>query len=537
MLKILIVDDEYFCRQGMKQLIPYEEYGFTVCGEAKNGLEALEQVEALKPNIVLLDINMPKMDGIEFASVIKEKGINIKIIILTGYREFDYAKEALNLGVHDYLLKPLDVDELIATLLSLKDLIQKENNFNLSLEHLRKLAKDAFPIIKDRFLCDLFKGNITDEQQILDRLTQFGICITSRYYCLLSIEIDKNTAIGWLETETELWQFALSNITKEMFEGDEFKVLQQNMDERNYIILGFDDVPQNGESKILQLCERLRETVLQHLKFSITIALGNVYSQLSDTSAAYNEACTALKHKCILGSNTVIPFSSISELGITKNYFSSEKRSELIMNMRISDFKEIDSFINYIFDDFSENKSSSINQVFVIGIEMISICLEYMSESGHDSSKFFRQHPDLMGELLKQSSLTEMKNCIKNLVMTTLRDVNDKKCKKSQKMVLSVKKYIEENYWDSELSINVLAKNIFVNYGHLCYLFKKETGKTINNFITEYRMEKAKKLMDEGNHFIMDVANKVGYPEQGYFSKCFKKFYGISPSQYIESLP
>lgn len=130
MLKILIVDDEYFCRQGMKQLIPYEEYGFTVCGEAKNGLEALEQVEALKPNIVLLDINMPKMDGIEFASVIKEKRINIKIIILTGYREFDYAKEALNLGVHDYLLKPLDVDELIAPLLSLKDLIQKENNYN-----------------------------------------------------------------------------------------------------------------------------------------------------------------------------------------------------------------------------------------------------------------------------------------------------------------------------------------------------------------------------------------------------------------------
>lgn len=535
MLKILIVDDEHYFRQGFKILLPFEDYGFEICGEARNGEEALQKVIELKPDIVVVDINMPVMDGLEFSQAVKDKGLNTRIIILTGYGEFAYAKHAIELGVHNYLLKPVSVDELKKTLLSLKEIINTALNFKLDMDYLKSQVKETLPIIKDRFLYELLKGNLTISQdKILDKLRQFKINIQAKYYCILVCELDIPEDRVCDEEEKQLWRFAVSNIAVEILESNNIKVFQQDINEIICIWLGIEENNYvDDQSNIIILSDHIIESVQRYLNFTVTIGIGETYPDIYDVSVSYKEACFALRNKITLGTNTVISFSAVNEMKLMGNPYSMERRAELLMNMRLDNAEEINTLIDCIFRELSAN-NTSIDQFLVTCIEMISTCFEFLSETGQNYSDVFQKQSNLIEELQAKKSIVEMNKWIKDLFSLTTSYVFSRRKSKSQRIVNAVIEYIESNYYNEELDIDELARNLYINYGHLCYLFKKESGKTINDFITEFRINKAKELMDNGNHFVQDIANKVGYTDQGYFGKCFKKYTGLTPSKYID---
>lgn len=537
MLKIMIVDDELYFREALKLSLPWNDLGFEICGEAKNGVDALDRLESLKPDIVLADINMPVMDGLEFAQSVKERGINTKIVILTGYSEFSYAKQAVQLGVQNYLLKPIDEEELSNTLIQIKSVIDRESKIKIEFDRLKLQAKESMPILKDKLLNELIQGNsILKADEVKRRMEYLKMNIISEYYQVATIEPDYEKTPEWNEDDKQLWKFAVLNITTEILDDFFPHELCCDNQDRICVIVGYGSNEKDAVELLTARLEQIIDVVWMHLKIPITIGVGSITTDIGNISISYKESLIALKNRLTIGSNKVILYSSISDSGLRGNLFTAEHRNQLLMNLRMMNKEAVDTFIGQVFDTI-RFKGINPEHIFVICIEMVSVCLEFIAEMGQSfESVFSDSRLNIIDEIQCKKSLDEMESWVKGLFKHVISHVGKNRSSKASKIIEEVKSYIEKNYHRDSLGIDEMAMNLFVNYGHLCFVFKRETGITINEYLTEFRIKKAKQLIDEGNRLLLDVANRVGYADPNYFGKCFKKYYGLPPSKYIDSI-
>ena len=536
MLKVLLVDDEYYFREALKVTIEWEKWGFEICGEAKNGKIALEKMKTLQPDIVIVDINMPIMDGLEFLEVVKTLNANVKVIILTGHSEFNYAKQAVHLGVINYILKPIEEKELLNTLLDIKDTIKKESNIKVEVNKLKRQVKKSKRIMKEKFINDLIQGNIImTKEGIFDKFKYFNMNIKSEVYQICVVEIDAEEHPEWSLEDRQLWIAAVSNIISELL-ADNYR-LDITYDNLEYIILVIGH--NNDSSDIIKECligalEQVKEIVNKLLNFTITIGIGGIYEDVKNISVSYKEALVAIKSKTVFGNDKIILHDDISQMRLTYNFYTMEHRRQILMNMRVGKVEEVNALIKNI---FTEMKERNIHPDLLLAncVEMFSTCLEFMAEMGEEFYDDFENYSShFFEDIQSQKSINHMEQYIIGIFNDLIKNATNNKNNRASEIVKSVLDYIHDNYSDEDLNIGNISNNLFVNYGHLCYVFKKEIGKTINEYITSYRMSKAKKMIEEGNCYVMDVASRVGYSDANYFGKCFKKRYGISPSKYIE---
>ncbi len=539
MLKIMIIDDEFYFREALKVSIPWNELGFEICGEAKNGKDALEKVAALKPDIMLVDINMPIIDGLEFIQSAKEQGIESKFIILTGHSEFNYAKQAVQLGVNNYILKPVSEEELKSSLLEIKEVINRETSIKFEFEDLKQQVRENLPLLKDKFLYELIQGSlISKENETLKKMEYLKININSDYYLVVTIELDYDESTNWDNEEKQLWKYAVSNISSEIL-GEKFTFdICYDIDDRICIIVGMDEAKNRGDFFALleSRLELVRSAVCKHLDFTITMGVGSEKAELFDIPISYRESIIAIKNKLTLGKNRIILYSLVAESGIKGTVFSGEYRSQLLMNIRTADEEEVNKLISQV---FMRARCENIHHqiLFVVCIEMVAACMEAIVEMGLPIEDVIAESSfNIIEEIQSKKSIDEMENWIKDIFMHTLETIKRNKISKASRLIEEVKRYIAGNYQSSELSIDEIARKLFVNYAHLCFIFKRDAGVTINEYLTEFRIRKAKELFDSGNTLILDVASKVGYADASYFGKCFKKYYGLAPSKFIENI-
>lgn len=534
-LKVMIVDDEYYFREALKVSLDWEKIGFIICGEAKNGNDALNKVAELNPDIVLVDINMPVMDGLEFAHEVRNKGFSCKIVILTGHSEFQYAKQALQLGVHNYLLKPVNEKELMEALFDIKKIIERERNIKIEFNKLKEQVKKSIPLLKEKFLNELIQGNLVrNENNIANRMDYLNIQLSSAYYRVVSIEI--NHEDEWDDEDKQLWKFAVSNVACEVLEECfPYEVCYDNND-LICIIVGANQNNQEAHLLLESRLEEIRSVVSKHLEFTITIGVGNEKKALLDIAASYKESLVALKNKLTLGLDRVITYCSVEDSEIRVNLFTAGDKNRLIIYMKTGDTKEVMNLTNQVFTEISE-ETLNHEILYVICVEMVSACMEFIIESGLSLKDVLPNNIlNITEELQSKGTIQEIKKWVENIFKETMEAASKKRSSKAYVLIDGVKTYIHENYGDYRLNIDEIARNLYVNYSHLCFVFKRETSITINEYLTEFRMQKAKKLFDTGSELVLDVAGRVGYSDANYFSKCFKKYYGVAPSKYIESL-
>lgn len=535
MYKIMIVDDEFYFREALKISLPWEKLGFQICGEAKNGKEALQKIQELKPDITIVDINMPMMDGLEFSKKLRERGIESKILLLTGHSEFSYAKQAVSLGVYNYLLKPVNEDELANCLCEMKSDIQKEANIKIEVEKLKKQVKENIPILKEKFLNDLIQGNsVIKSEEIVSKIKYFKMNIFSEYYQVAVTEVDYDENLEWTDEDKHLWLFAIKNITSEILqEYFEFEICYDRNDRLCLLVcLKGNEV----DSLIEDTLERVKISVHKYLKFSISIGIGNRKSDIFDVASSYKESIIALKNKLTVGSNKVILYSSVDDLELKLNLFTAEHRSQLFLCMRTGNREEIEMILTNIFRDI-RGKNIHCEILFVVCVEIVSVCMEIIAEMGIGFKEVYQNSQmNIFEEIQLKQSIDEMEGWVKGIFTNAVEYIKKNKTTKASQLIEKVKKYIMDNYHNDELDINIVAKSLFVNYGHLCFVFKRDTGITINEYLTEFRIKKAKELIDNGNQLVLGVAKKVGYADANYFGKCFKKYYGLAPSKYIENV-
>lgn len=524
MQNILIVDDEMIFRDFLRSSISWEAYGFHIAAEARNGREALQIMMQTHVDIALVDINMPHMDGLQLSEQVRNQWPHVKIVLVTGHNEFEYARRGIKLGVSDYILKPFSKEELILTLLKLKEHIDSDRKDQETYQSQMELWKEAY--FNRLFLND----GIDSEHVIQQQAKIYGIKEYLSVHQMACIEIDRLHNSRWEKaSERRLWKFAITNILTEILDEQFHIQLFQGPEGRMVCMISYMD--SDDEANIIRSLESLCSLIKTYLKFTVSIGIGNQVDQLSKLHISYREAIRALQQKFIVGSDRVISYRQVSQEAKSTPAIPGELQEKLVISLRMNDEKEVRSVLDRIFHSLSEGKSS-IEHIYVSCMGLISLCLSHISDSGHPIEDCFGEQFFPYSEILKKETAEDVYAWLRECFTQGMRYGQVHKLTRSGKIALQAKQYLEENYSQSDLSLEDVAGQVFVNSGYLRAIFKKEFGMTISEYVTYYRMQMAKDYISSGKYKLSDIAERVGYNDSGYFSKSFKKFYGYNPSEY-----
>ncbi|MFC5469622.1 response regulator [Cohnella suwonensis] len=530
-MNIMIVDDESIFRDYLRQALDWGRYGFRIAGEAKNGAEALKLADEGHYDMALVDINMPIMDGLELCEKLKGKHPDIDVVIITGHNEFEYARQAIRLGVEDYILKPFSKDELVLTLLKCRRKQEQTLEARQSEQADRQLMVDSA-------LFRLVTGDSPEKpEKLQERLAQWGVSLggPESSYSVACIEID-HMERRWNEAaERELWKFAVSNILSEalgaegtlfLFNGPEGRIVCLRADKEIKLPMGV--LPK------LDSYEELIFHIRKYLKLTVTIGVGRRYKEIDGIRRSYEEARDALRQKFLLGDDKVIPYAERPPADKDKSAFLQDANEMLQHLLRVGDAKGLEKRIDELFASIREHKLS-LDMTYVACMGWISLCLSHVTELGHPIEDCFGEHFFPYAEIRSLQTAESVKVWIKSLFVRTLEYVNRHKTTRSGVIAAQARTYIERSFHDPELSVESVAASVFINASYLRAVFKKAFGVTVGEFITHTRMNKAKELMG-ANIRLSEIAERVGFQDAGYFGKVFKKFYGSTPSEYENGL-
>ena len=526
MIKLMIIDDEPIFREHLCSTVNWESYGFRVCADAGDGVEALEIIRREVPDIALVDINMPFMDGLSLAEKLADKYPQVKVVIVTGHDEFEYAKKAVKLGVKDYILKPFDNEELISTLIKIKEQIQKGRQEHSALEKNKS-------IIKENLFNRLIQKNTGyGKKEILESLGYFNINLKSQIFQVAAIEIDRLAEKCARQEDASIWKFAVGNMVEEIIrvEGNHF--VFEGPEDRIVSIVEFEDYDErlrfDRDSYL-----RLSRLTKKYFDFTVTIGVGQVYSGVENIRKSYEESLHALKDKFISGCGKL--YDNNSSKG-TSNLFNVgfntvDTYDMITFNLKSGNWSNVEKSIKDTFKRIKSARSSS-DHALVVCSGLVSLCLSYIGGLGKKVEDVFGKDFAPYSEIKSRDSAESLEDWVLELFKKAIECSIPEKNIRSVKVVESAKQHIHDSYYDSGLTVEDVAKALYINSRYLRKLFKDVTGMTVVEYITNIRMQKAKQLLSEGNIKHSEIAIMTGYKDAGYFSRCFKKHFGMSPSKY-----
>lgn len=492
--KVLLADDEYFIRQRIKKIIPWDELNLEFAGEAENGQKVLSLLTTETFHIILLDIRMPKMTGMDVASYIHEHYPDIKIIILSGYNEFEYARSAMRCGVIDYLLKPVNADDLKKTLLKCREQLKKEETRKIQEEKLTHYEKTLA-------LSQVLYGGMTFPNFIASN-PDFSIFSYSRFL-----------GVYFIENGSAL----LSELSRLLEKKDLFHTSFQDSDTK-YIIQIFWREKEEPD-RLLSLLKRFQyqyPSTFLYLgqPFLITLPWKSFYKKISH-GILLRYFCPSMR--VVLEplnphtSDSVIDFHLIRTNMIT--IFNNHKETE---------------FKDYIQRLFLKIKESGNPAHLHLAVSELILTYTLYEEGSGDASRMTR---DMIHSILdEETSMTSLEQTMISYGLSCL--CRDKASPSEITVSNKIIDYITHHYQDSNLSVSLLADIFGMNMSYMGSLFKKVNNQSILQYITSIRMEQAKKLLENNQYRVFEVADKVGYSDVFYFSRRFKKCFGCAPKEY-----
>ncbi|MNW45021.1 putative response regulatory protein [compost metagenome] len=547
MYKLILADDEEDVREGLLSLIDWESLGYTVMETAENGKEAAELVEKHAPDVVVTDIQMPFMNGLQLSEWIREQYPATKIIILTGYEEFEYAQKAIRLGIDEYVLKPFSAGELAEILTKVKMQIDEEvaakENVQLLTEHYRK----NLPILQSLFLSSLVSRRL-QETEIHEKCEHYDLDLSGERYQVSVIRIDstavrressgsgepgnRQASVSLKDTnDTQLQLFAVYNIAEEMVRlhsGDRAFI---HHDEVVVLSIAEPSMEDQLADRTLQLLEEIRFSVERFLKLTVTIGAGSEVEQLSELAGSYEEAVKALDYRVILGGNKVIWIEDVESRQYVPLSMDELREKELVRCLKVGSDQELTDLLEELFSDLADSKASYQDfQVYLL--EMLTSVIKVAKDVHVDLDKLFGEGAGFLGQFIKFSHAEEAKTWFLDVCMKLKHSIASDRQSSYNKLVDEAKDYIMTHYGDNDISIARVCQHLHISTGYFSNIFKKETKTTFVNYLMGVRMDAAQDLLATTDLKAFEIAERVGFADPNYFSFCFRKKYGISPKEY-----
>lgn len=532
MYKLVIIEDEVIVRKNIIKKIKWSEYGFEVVGQAENGKEALEVIEATNPDVIITDIEMPFMDGLELSSIVREKYPTIKIILLTGYDDFKYAQKAVELNVIEYVLKPVSSENINKVLIKVKEQIDKEISEKEEVDKLKEYYHRSIPIMKINFLNNLINGRMNKEE-VSNMCKRFNISFNGSKFLVAVISIDKSSLekTKFRDEDYELVKFAVLNTAEEI--TDKYSVGNVFYYDRYIVCLYSFDT--DNKNKAFRILEEIRQTIEKYMKITIIIGIGNWCNNIEDISESYKNAITALDYRFVLENNKIIYIEDIEPQNHKRIIFDDSKEHNILTSIKVGNTEDINNTIEDIFNEIKESNISFCEyQIYIL--QLLSTVVKVINSLTLNLEDIFGENSNLFNEMFSFGTIEEVEVWFKG-VCTKLTDyITNRRQNSCKTYVEQAKQYILENYNDSKISINKVINHLHISPSYFGAIFKEETGETFVNFLQKVRMEKARDLICTTNLKNFDIAENVGYADQYYFSYCFKKYFKISPNELRNSL-
>lgn len=492
MINILLIDDEYLIRAKLIKYLKDSPFQINCIYEASNGVEGLKIIKNTSIDVALVDIQMPLLTGIEFIKRLREELYDTKIIFLTGFEKFEYAKQAIKYDAIDYLLKPIKKDELYNALSKCISLISSERKNLIALMEVNEKEKYQFLVDSLYDYCDYNSSPLN---------------VSKNDFLVVSIEVHENSSISYL------YKF-LNNTFKN------YDVIC-GLNKRNKILI----INCTYSDYIKQLFKGLiNDKILTYCYFS---NLNNSSKNLKDL---FFKCITVFPSKIFFPKYSIFNFEDI-------NYKSFELPNNLKLDFELSTKSESKSFILYKLDSYIKEieKLKDINALKILLTNFLT-ALENIVSKENDSLAIINIDYIVNNLLYSSNSLEDVKkycyNCYDNVISCS--KIN--KSSDSTKNIKSVKEFIDKNYTSENINLDFLSKKFYINSCHLSSTFKKVTGESIIEYITKMRITKAKKLLEANEIKLSEVSEKIGYKDYYYFSKIFKKHVGIPPIKYKQSI-
>jgi two-component system, response regulator YesN len=536
--KVLLVDDEADVREGLVQEIQWGACGFTIEGTAENGREAMELAERLEPDVVITDISMPFQDGLQLASWLREFQPLCKIVILTGYDEFDYARQAITLSVDEYLLKPFSAESFTELLGKIKDKIDMEVAEREDVRQLKEHYRTSLPLLRESFLASLLTRklprSIIEEKTRNYELSVNGGCYLAAVMALYPASIDKehtpSTSLRH-SGDLDLMLHAMLNIAKELLDPVFFVSAFTYQDSIVLLITNDESEDEAWFSQLQVTLDRLLKSILHYLKLPVTIGVGSMVRNLSDLKLSYQDALLALDYRLILGAEKVIFIDDVERPRPEGVRLDELKEQALIRSLKLGTEEELTEAISHIFDELM-GASCTIQDVQVYLLEVVTTILRSAQESGIEIEALFGAGSQLHAEIFKFSGLQEAKAWLQEISLTIRKHIASSRQHAYKDIVEKALQYTREHYANSELSLQKLCMQLHISTGYFSAVFKREVKMTYVQYVMQLRMETAKELLRSSDLKAFEIAERVGFADPNYFSFCFKKQVGISPKEY-----
>ncbi len=523
---ILLVDDEADILQAMKRKINWETLGFRMAGTAENGQEALELAEQMHIDVVLTDIKMPFMDGLTLCRKLKENYRNMKVVIYSGFDDFEFAREAIHLEAEEYLLKPISAKDLENVFRKIKESLDKEFAERRNVDKLREYYQKSLPAMQEQLFIGILQGRVTGEKAAT-LLDTYDLDIKEGFYMATILRADVKEA-GMLQ----LMNLSLKDMLDDYLKGqiDFYSFLYLD----NIIVVFAIDTPQQSDSVFYHL-EQIIKMGTRMLEVNITASAGQICGDFLNIATSYQEAQSAMEYRAILGgANQVIYINDIEPSPQDSVSLQEYDYQDILRAVKLGDGNETAKAVHRFVDNL-RNRAVTPHQYQIACMELLTEFTKVGGAYKLGIREIFGSDGMPWEELYQFSSLDELESWLLEVCTNLRRTLRHERTNSTMQLTERAKDYIEAHYQESELSADTLCRYLNVSAAYFSTIFKREVGLGFSAYLTKVRMEHAVELLMTTEDKTYVIAEAVGYTEPNYFSYVFKKEYGISPSKYRSS--
>ena len=530
MLKIFLAEDEFIIREGIKNNIDWQAHGYEFCGEASDGELAFPLIQKTRPDILITDIKMPFVDGLALSRLVKKELPETEIIILSGYEEFDYAKEAIQIGVARYLLKPINGETLLQEIDSVAEIILgKQKEKEIREKYQREMEENS---LRDQM--NLFQHLVTGDcsmEELLSVADKLDLKIMAPWYSIVLLKIQS------MKHDYEEYSGSIVVVDEriaKLAEPEHVLIFDRALEGRAFLFKA------DSEDELLayqkEYLGEVKEVLSGYANLRYFGGIGTPVNRLREIPASFEDASHAFAHRYLVAESCILDSSLLMQEGAAENEdfrisaVNPEQidRTKMQEFLRTGDLDEVVYFVDEFFGklDGGAMKSRIFRQY--ITMDAYFSIVDFLKGLGLQKDEI--EAPDQDSSIL-QDEKSAMDYIVR--IMDKALVLREKKASsRYEDEVSEVIHYIENNYAQEELSLNLLASHVNFSPNHLSMIFSQQTGQTLIRYLTDYRMNRAKELLRCSSKKSSVISMEVGYKDPHYFSYLFKKTQGMTPTQY-----
>jgi two-component system, response regulator YesN len=521
MYSVFLVEDEIVVREGIRDSIPWDQTPYALAGEAPDGEMALSIIKDVKPDILVTDIKMPFMDGLALARIVKKTQPWVKIIILSGHDEFQYAKEAISIGVEEYLLKPVSASELLEAFGKIVSRIEDEKRKLDSMENLKQRVQTTTEMLRERWLCDLVTG-LADTEKALDQARENGVELIARSYAVIIAELGADGE--------NFREISKAKRTVLSYTGAGTDVISFSFGADRIVCIVKSNAQETLEESVYTFAQGIKFDVERNTRCTLAIAIGTPTERIGGIPHSYSDALRAMKYLSATGRRVIVGINDIQTM--EKVDFAKLGSDPVADRLRYVIREDIECLVDQYMGMLGDKPLNTHFIGYYLLYDIVVAASAIIAELNGDIKAIIPSGGQ-QEYVNRVSGSRELFEAEVRRIIGSIVDLREAKgASRYCTMIQRAKRYIDTHFADPDISLHTVASFVNVSPNHFSTIFSQEAGESFIEYLTCTRIEQAKRLLLSTQMKSADIGYAVGFNDPHYFSFIFKKNAGMAPRDF-----